>query len=254
MKLEKLHHEITSDGFGVIQGLLPPSDLVKCRRAVDELNQMQRDGRLPFSDKGLIHSPMFLREEIMDLLNSESLCSVVDYVLDSTAILYASSTSTVDSRDTNYAGRIHVDSPRIIPGYITNLNLIIPLSDFTEENGATQLLPKSFERASAPTVLDFEKNSVTVSADAGDCIVFNARTWHRSTPNHTDSPRLSITFGFCRSFMRQRFDYPRMVADADAIKLSARQRRFLGFDVQMPTSFEEFAAPPELRKYKPNQG
>ena len=254
MNLEKLHHEITSDGFGVIQKLLPSSDFVKCRRAVEELNQMQGDGRLPFSDKGLIHSPMFLRKEIMDLLDSESLCSVVDYVLDSTAILYASSTSTVDSNDTNYAGRIHVDSPRIIPGYITNLGLIIPLSDFTQENGATQLMPKSFERASAPTALEFEKNSVTVSAMAGDCIVFNARTWHRSTPNRTDAPRLSITLGFCRSFMRQRFDYPRMIVAADAVKLSPRQRRFLGFDVQMPVTFEEFAAPPELRKYKPNQG
>lgn len=249
-----MRREVTSVGFGVVRGLLSPSNVAIYRQAVDELNQMQGDGRLPFSDKGLIHSPMFIRKELFGLLDLDSLCLVVDAVMDSTSILYAFSTSTVAPRDTNYAGRPHVDSPRIIPGYITNLGLIVALTDFTPENGATQMLPRSFERSSPPSALEFEKDSVTVSVNAGDCIIFNCRSWHSSTPNLTDSPRLSITLNFCRSFMRQRFDYPRMVADADAIKLSARQRRFLGFDVQMPTSFEEFAASPELRKYKPNQG
>jgi len=254
MLIENLINEVRTSGFGIYQALLSNQEVLTYSTVLNELIELQADGGLPFADKGLIHSPMFIRREFMGLLDSETLLSVVDGVLDKTAILYAFSTSTVSPNDSNYAGGIHVDSPRIIPGYITNLGFVIALTDFNPENGATQILPSSFEREEVPTGIEFDRNAVTVSMKAGDALVFNCRCWHRSTRNQTFANRKSITLNFCRSFMRQRFDYPKMISDLLAKELSQRQRRFLGFDVQMPTSFEEFSAPPELRKYKPNQG
>lgn len=254
MLIEDLKRDIKKNGFGVVRALISSGEAAGYLDILQDLISLHADGKLPFSDKGLIHSPMFIRHEFMSLLDSDALCAVVDGVLDQNSILYAFSTSTVAPNDINYAGTVHVDSPRIIPGYITNLGFIIALTEFTPENGATQMLPSSFERLEAPTDLEFSKNAVTVLMEPGDAIVFNCRSWHRSTPNRTNSLRASITLNFCRSYMRQRFDYPRMISESESLKLSDRQRRFLGFNVQMPISYEEFSAPAEVRKYKPNQG
>ena len=67
----------------------------------------------------------------------------------------ASSTPTPARRcrrgKTNYSRRIHVDCPRLIPGYVTNMGATILLDDFTEDNGATWFLPGSHTRADQPS-------------------------------------------------------------------------------------------------------
>lgn len=83
---------------------------------------------------------------------------------------------------------------------------------------------------------------------------FNARTWHMGGVNQTDRPRHAVTMNVCRSYMRQRFDYPRLVSPEIANQLGEVSRRFLGFNVRMPTSLEEYYLPEESRLYKANQG
>jgi ectoine hydroxylase-related dioxygenase (phytanoyl-CoA dioxygenase family) len=59
---------------------------------------------------------------------------------------------------------------------------------------------------------------------------------------------------FCRSYMRQRFDYPRMTPSRDASNLDAMQLQLLGYNVRVPTSLSEYYLPVDERLYKPNQG
>ena len=63
-----------------------------------------------------------------------------------------------------------------------------------------------------------------------------------------------LTLNVCRSYMRQRFDYPRLVPPEAIAALGPVGRRFLGFDVRMPVSLEEYYVPPEHRLYKAGQG
>ena len=72
--------------------------------------------------------------------------------------------------------------------------------------------------------------------------------------NRTDDPRHAVTINACRSFMRQRFDYPRLVPAELVAQLGPVGRRFLGFDVRVPTSLEEYYVPEEHRLYKGGQG
>ena len=76
---------------------------------------------------------------------------------------------------TNFSRRIHVDCPRIIPNYITNLGATILLDDFTEENGATYYLPFSHNRQDPPPEEEFTQKSVRLIAKAGSVWFFNAR-------------------------------------------------------------------------------
>ena len=89
---------------------------------------------------------------------------------------------------------------------------------------------------------------------AGDMVIFNARTWHLGGENQTAQARHALTMNVCRSYMRQRFDYPRLVPPAIVEQLGDVGRRFLGFNVRIPASLEEYYLPEEQRLYKANQG
>jgi hypothetical protein len=54
--------------------------------------------------------------------------------------------------------------------------------------------------------------------------------------------------------MRQRFDYPRLVGEETLAHVGETGRRFLGFDVRMPATLEEYYLPEEQRLYKAGQG
>ncbi len=151
---------------------------------------------------------------------------------------------------TNYSNRIHVDCPRIIPGYITNVGATILLDDFTEENGATWFLPYSQTREEQPSREEFEGNAKRVIAKAGTVWFFNARIWHAGGSNHTDQWRHAMTINMCRPYMKQRIDIPRAMAHMDLSGVSQTALQKLGFLAQVPANYDEYYAPPELRKYK----
>src|SRR5262249_61582824 len=138
----------------------------------------------------------------------------------------------------NYSNRIHNDCPRLIPGYVTNVGVILALDDFTDENGATYFLPGSHTRADVPEEAEFFRGAERVHPRAGDAVFFNARTYHLGAKNLTDRTRHALTMNVCRSYMRQRFDYPRLVPAAVVAGLGGVSRRFPGFRVRRRPSHE----------------
>jgi hypothetical protein len=54
--------------------------------------------------------------------------------------------------------------------------------------------------------------------------------------------------------MRQRFDYPRLVGEEALAQIGETGRRFLGFNVRMPSSLEDYYLPESERLYKAGQG
>jgi hypothetical protein len=53
-----------------------------------------------------------------------------------------------------------------------------------------------------------------------------------------------------RPWMKQRLDIPRAMSGLDLTNLSVAARQKLGFDAQVPASYDEYYAPAEARKYK----
>jgi ectoine hydroxylase-related dioxygenase (phytanoyl-CoA dioxygenase family) len=188
------------------------------------------------------------------LMESEKVQAYLSDLLGDTCIVYAYTSSSMPPGSSNYSNRIHVDCPRLIPGYITNVGVLIALTDFTVENGASRFLPGSFVRAETPSESEFETKGERVFPKAGDAVIFNARTFHKGYPNRTSGPRHAITMNVCRSYMRQRFDYPRLVPKDVVDALGPVGKRFLGFNVRMPVSLDEYYVPEDQRLYKSNQG
>ena len=255
--LNDLHRdEVLTKGFTVVRDVVDVDVAVRWREALATLVARQHENLTERTaiDDYMVHNPMLSNAVFFDVLEHPAVVASLDTFLGDTSIVYAFTTSSMPTGGSNYSRRVHVDCPRVIPGYITNLGVIIALDEFTEDNGATYFLPGSFERVDAPSDEEFFAGAERVFPGRGDIVVFNARTFHYGGVNNTDQDRHALTINACRSYMRQRFDYPRMITDEVASTFSPTLRRVLGFDVRVPTSIEEYYLPEEQRLYKANQG
>jgi ectoine hydroxylase-related dioxygenase (phytanoyl-CoA dioxygenase family) len=243
-------------GYVIIPDVLDADEVVRLRAVLERhvaADLAHPDPRRRPDDwmsfNGVLRDPA-----IADVVCHPKILRHVEAVLGPTCIMYACVSSSMPPNGTNYSHRIHVDSQRVIPSYPTNIGVLTALTDFTEHNGATRFLPGSFERLDLPSAAEFDRDAETVCPQAGSAIIFNARTWHAGGRNHSAKPRHALTVNYCRAYMRQHFDFPKMIAADQVATLSPVLRRLLGFDVRMPTRLDEYYVDPADRLYKANQG
>lgn len=159
------------------------------------------------------------------------------------------------ARSRSYAHEIHCDvrsySPPELP-FI--LNTLVMLDDFTEDNGATYLLPGSHKAyPQKPDKDEFFANAIRATAPAGSVLMFNSNVWHAGGDNQTDKDRCSVTPMYCQPFFKPQFDYPRAFGYDKAGDFSEFMSQLLGYNARTPATLDEWYQPPENRMYKPTQ-
>jgi ectoine hydroxylase-related dioxygenase (phytanoyl-CoA dioxygenase family) len=117
---------------------------------------------------------------------------------------------------------------------------LILLSDFTEENGATWILPASHLQEEQPEEAYFYAHAERLKAKRGSVFYFNLRLWHAAGENHSDSWRNALGIGMIRPYMKQRIDLPRAMSAVDMSNVSDFARQKLGFFSVPPSSLEEY--------------
>jgi ectoine hydroxylase-related dioxygenase (phytanoyl-CoA dioxygenase family) len=248
--------EVIEHGFVVVQAGISQGSTKALKESLEQQIHELLATRTQVTgiDDYMVHNPMVKDQVFLEVLENPAVIGAMDALLGDTSILYAFTTSSMPPSGTNYSHRVHVDCPRIIPNYITNIGIIVALDNFTEDNGATYFLPNSQLMIEKPSDEVFYRDAVRVFPQAGDFVVFNARTWHLGGTNSTGRFRHALTINACRSFMRQRFDYPRLIGWEKGKTLSPTLRRVLGYNVRVPSSLEEYYLPDDERLYLPNQG
>lgn len=247
--------EVIANGAVLLRGIVP---LPLVERMTVELSRAMEEDAARFGAShpfpGMVHALMIRGLSFVELLGVDAIRAVCRAILGHGAILHAYNSSSLPPHQTNYAGRIHVDSPRQIPDYVTNIGLAFPLDEFTRENGAMEIWPSSFQLRGAPSIEEFDANKVVLEGlRPGDAVLSNARCWHQSGVNTTAQWRRAVTMNVCRAYMRQQFDFPRLIPAGVASGLSEDVRQFLGYHVRMPASLEEFLAPADQRPYRAGQ-
>lgn len=204
-------------------------------------------------DAGMVHNCMTRGKHMLTLLDHPRLNYYLSELFTPHCIIYAYQSSSLEPSKGNYGTRIHVDCPRFIPDYVSNIGVIIPLTDFTLENGATYYVAGSHRKSELPTEQEFYPQAQRLVCSKGDLILFNARLVHAAGVNNTQKTRHALTINLCRPFMRQRFDFPRLMTEQQIGSLGENGRRLIGMNVRMPASLNEFYLPADQRLYKPGQ-
>ena len=79
------------------------------------------------------------------------------------------------------------------------ITIVVPLVDFTAENGATQLLPGSHALGSAPSRRLLVRDGARVATPRlGQLVAYDARTYHRGLGNSTADSRPALVFRYDR--------------------------------------------------------
>ncbi len=249
---EKFINDIGIQGYSIIENVLDRGCIKKIKQeleiAIEKENEYHNEKN--HKDYGMVMLCSLYGGSFIEIFNNSKVMEPFNSVLGDGCIIYAYTSSSMPPNSTNYSCRLHVDCPRIIPGYVTNMGATILLDDFTEENGATWFLPGSHLLTGEPSEDYFFKNAKKLVAKAGTGWFFNARIWHMGGKNNTDKWRHALTFNVCKPWMKQRIDIPRAMAHMDTSEYSIQALQKLGFFAQIPASYNEYYVPEEKRKFK----
>ena len=205
-------------------------------------------------DRCHIHDLFVRHPQMLSLIDDPFLDELLGHFLGESWVMYAATSSSVPPKAQNFASRIHVDCPRFVKNYAFNMGVIWTLSDYDPHNGCLEVLPGSHLVPDEPSIVEFERKRKQVICKKGSMIVFNARLYHRTTLNNSESWRHAMTMNACRSFMKQRLDWVRFIGTEKVSAYPPLIRRLLGFNTRVPTNMIEFSLPEDERFYKPNQG
>lgn len=137
-------------------------------------------------------------------------------------------------------GAWHVDAPlgqiaEPLPEFPLTLQNVWLLDDFTEDNGATRVMPYSHKlRKSPPWGSDPMEGEVVLTAPAGSVAMWLSNTWHRSGPNMTDKARRAILCNYNLSWLRPFTDFVSTMSPEVAAGFSNDLRYLLGFAARAP--------------------
>lgn len=128
---------------------------------------------------------------------------IVEGVLDGGCLV--SSLSSIAIGPGELAQPIHADDqvmPLAKPHDATVCNTMWALTDFTEDNGATRVVPGSHRAACSPTYGEHHE-SVPAEMPRGSVLVWHGSLWHGGGANQTGERRYGIAMNYCAGWVRQ---------------------------------------------------
>lgn len=147
--------------------------------------------------------------------------------------LLVSSLSSIAIGPDESAQPIHADDqvvPLDKPHRPIICNSMWALNDFTEENGATRLIPGSHRADHSPD-LRVAYDSIPAEMTKGSVLVWHGSLWHGGGANRTNERRIGIAMNYCAGFIRQQENQQLGLSPERVRHFSPRLRDLVGFGV-----------------------
>ena len=118
-------------------------------------------------------------------------------------------------------------------GVCLSVNCVWMLDDFTEENGATRVVPFSHLRTEGPEANRVYPDEFLAIEPAGTILLFNTLTWHGGGHNRMDRIRRAFHVHYCRSWVKPQRDHPRSMDEKSLKDATPLLVRLLGYHSQL---------------------
>jgi ectoine hydroxylase-related dioxygenase (phytanoyl-CoA dioxygenase family) len=154
---------------------------------------------------------------------------LVEQVLDRGCLVSSLSSIAIGPEET--AQPIHADDqliplPKPRPPIICNT--MWALTDFTENNGATRVVPGSHRADHSPDPFG-DHATIPAIMKRGSVLVFDGSLWHGGGANHTDRRRVGIAMNYCAGYLRQQENQQLGIPLDLARTFEPRLRKLCGF-------------------------
>lgn len=229
---------IRRDGYVVAPDLIPPAEADAIKEALAPWLQGRLMGRNDFEGfrSERVYALLAKAPPVARLVEHPDVLGVVDELLTPHYRLSACLAIQVHPGETAqgwHADDAYVWFPR--PRPMVGVSAIWALDDFTEENGATQLIPGSHRWGPDEAAAPDDPRAVTVCMPAGSAVLFAGTLMHRGGAHRGSGTRLGITPQYCEPWVRQIENLPLAVPPELARRYSERVQELLGYDIFEPT-------------------
>jgi ectoine hydroxylase-related dioxygenase (phytanoyl-CoA dioxygenase family) len=159
-----------------------------------------------------------------------SVLSIVERVLDPGCLISSLSSIAIDADE--IAQPIHADDmviPLAKPHIPIVCNSMWALTDFTDANGATRLVPGSHLKDNP----DYGGAYDTIPAEMkkGSVLIWDGALWHGGGANRTRERRSGIAMNYCAGFIRQQENQQLGLPPALVKSFAPRLRELVGYGV-----------------------
>ena len=229
--------QIQRDGFVILERLLDAGELGEITAALAPFEADRPTGRTPF--EGLrsqrVYSLAGKGAAFLRLAEHPRVVALLDRMLMPNYLL--STFQSIRLHPGEQAQPWHTDDafyfaprPHALP---LAISVIWALEEFTEDNGATEVIPGSHRWGMEhPDQRDFEYEPATMPA--GSAIVFDASLWHRGGANQSSGSRLALSPQYCQAWLRPQESQLLIVPPDSARACSDRMRAMLGYSIHPP--------------------
>jgi ectoine hydroxylase-related dioxygenase (phytanoyl-CoA dioxygenase family) len=227
---------LTTDGFVMLERVLDVDEIAAVKAALAPHLRATPLGRNRF--EGLksrrVYALVAKDRVFADLVSHPRVLGLLDQLLEPNYLLSAALAidhgPKEDPQQFHYDdGGYHIPRPRPHVG----VSAIWAIDEFTEANGATELIPGSHRWGDERPAPDDARRRKMVMP-AGSVVVFLGTMWHRGGANATDRPRLAITPQYCQPWARQLENMALAVPLEVAARCPRRVQELLGYSIHPP--------------------
>jgi ectoine hydroxylase-related dioxygenase (phytanoyl-CoA dioxygenase family) len=221
-------------GYALVERLLPEDELARKRTALDELLEQTPTGRNDFEGfhTQRIYALFAKTRAFDDAALHPTLLAVLDRVLGPCQL---SAPVAIHIGPAETAQVLHRDEdvyPLPRPHAEVVFNTMWALCDFTQDNGATRVVPGSHrwpdDRRPA------EDEAVSAEMPAGSVLFYRGSLWHGGGANRTPTPRLGVVIEFAASWLRPQETQLLAVPPDVVAGLPERLQELLGYNIYPP--------------------
>jgi ectoine hydroxylase-related dioxygenase (phytanoyl-CoA dioxygenase family) len=197
---------IRRDGFTIVENAIEPAlvdalneTLLRLERELDAKPAMNGfEGHRTVRIYNLLaHGAVFAQ-----IPTHAAVLPIVEGVLDPGCLISSLSSIAIDPGE--IAQPIHADDmviPLDKPHRSIVCNSMWALTDFTEANGATRLVPGSHLKPNPQYGGDYE--SAPAEMPKGSVLIWDGSLWHGGGANRTGERRMGVAMNYCAGFIRQ---------------------------------------------------
>jgi ectoine hydroxylase-related dioxygenase (phytanoyl-CoA dioxygenase family) len=226
--------QLERDGYVLIEDAISAEQVVWARRDLETIAADTPYGRDDFEGHNTrrIYA-LFAKTRALDALATHpTILSILDRVLGE---YHLSAPAGIEIGPGEREQVLHPDDalyPLPRPHLELVVNIMWPLVDFTEANGATRIIPGSHhwgDRYPGPDDLP-----VSITMPAGSALVYLGSVWHGGGANNTDKPRLGVVLHYARAWLRQVETHVLAVPPEMMAGLPERLQELLGYNIAKP--------------------
>lgn len=227
--------QIAASGFTIVHDAIEPDVLDALANDLDRLEGTLGITPATNSFEGeqtvriynlLVHGELYERIPV-----HANVLPIVEGVLDPGCLV--SSLSSIAICPGESAQPIHADDQLIPipkPHPPTVCNTMWALTDFTEVNGATRIVPGSHLWDHSPNYGQ-HYDSVAAEMPKGSVLIWHGSLWHGGGANRTDARRIGIAMNYCAGYIRQQENQQLGIPREVAARFPKRLQQLVGYSV-----------------------